>query len=378
MKAVALESYFMNYISSARVPSCNSDRSHLKYDVNGCFMQGCEHMYALTGKNEFHAFIRHSLKNFVDAILSIRHCDFPKVNLNSIGLGRILLYLYDDTKEEEYKTVCDVLMNQLKHQPRLSTENFGHDFSRSRQLWLNDLYTFMPFYLEYENRFEDYIGYADIVKQLIYTDTLLTDQETGLLYPAYDEQRTSVWANPQNGVFPNFCLCSIGWYLMTLVDCYELADEELYDSKRCIGNLFRKAVKCVLRWQDAGSKLFYQLIALPHEQGNYLETLGSLMISYSILKACRLELLLEDKYIGIGQDIFEAILDKKIVVLNGEEHLIDICMEANPATQQSHNGSIKACLSDPVMQDTPTAVGVLMMTYAEYQKSKGAFSHEED
>ena len=152
---------------------------------------------------------------------------------------------------------------------------------------------------------------------------------------------------------------------------YELASEELYDAKRTIGDLYRKAIKGVLQWQDRESKLFYQLIALPEQEGNYLETSGSLMVAYSILKACRLELLLADKYQRTGEEIFEAILDQKIAEEDGRLHLTDTCAVAGLGPQDTRDGSVAYYLSEPIVWDDPKAQGVLMMTYAEYLKVKG-------
>ena len=73
----------------------------------------------------------------------------------------------------------------------------------------------------------------------------------------------------------------------------------------------------VLRYQDPESKLFYQLIDLPDEPGNYLETSGTAMIAYSILKACRLGVLLSEKYRHIGEEILAELLRQKLVTIDG-------------------------------------------------------------
>ena len=53
------------------------------------------------------------------------------------------------------------------------------------------------------------------------------------------------------------------------------------------------------------SKLFYQLVDMPELEGNYLETSGSAMIAYAILKGCRLGILQEEKWRRRGEEIFE-------------------------------------------------------------------------
>lgn len=59
----------------------------------------------------------------------------------------------------------------------------------------------------------------------------------------------------------------------------------------------------MLRWQEPDSGLFYQLPALPDVKGNYLETSGSLMVAYSLLKGARLGVLAEPEIpCGRGED----------------------------------------------------------------------------
>jgi len=52
------------------------------------------------------------------------------------------------------------------------------------------------------------------------------------------------------------------------------------------------------------SRLFYQVIDKAEVRENYLETSDSAMIAYSMLKACRMKVILADKY--------EEIVDENI------------------------------------------------------------------
>ena len=113
--------------------------------------------------------------------------------------------------------------------------------------------------------------------------------------------------------------------------------EELYDCKRELGDLYREAIRGVLKWQDKESKLFYQLIALPEAEGNYLESSGSLMIAYSIMKACRLELLLADKYQQIGEEIFRGVMDLHLTDHDGRLHLGHTCEVAGLGPRHERN-----------------------------------------
>ena len=156
---------------------------------------------------------------------------------------------------------------------------------------------------------------------------------------------------------------------MALVDCYELASEEIYEVKARFGELLREAVHGILTYQDQESRLFYQLPALPEQEGNYLETSGSLMVAYAVLKGCRLGALLEEKYATRGREIYDAVLEQKIYQADdGAYHLSGSCAVAGLGPRTERDGSIAYYLSEPVVDDDVKAMGVLMMVTAELMK----------
>ena len=156
---------------------------------------------------------------------------------------------------------------------------------------------------------------------------------------------------------------------MALVDCCELASEEIYEVKARFGELLREAVHGILTYQDQESRLFYQLPALPEQEGNYLETSGSLMVAYAVLKGCRLGALLEEKYAARGREIYDAVLEQKIYQADdGAYHLSGTCAVAGLGPRTERDGSIAYYLSEPVVDDDVKAMGVLMMVTAELMK----------
>ena len=333
---------------------------------DGCFLLGCKKMYEVTGDPYYREYIMRFIEPYVNESGEIKSYVLGEYNLDFVNAGKLFYFMYDQTGEERYRKAADKLMEQLKYQPRLKMGNFWHKLIYPFQVWLDGLYMGQPFYMEYENRFNGRKNYYDIIGQFRTVRKYMYDAKTGLYYHGYDEYKERDWADKETGLSSNFWLRSIGWYLMALVDCYELASEELYDCKRFLGDLYREAITGVLRWQDADSHLFYQLIALADQEGNYLETSGSLMVAYSILKACRLELLLTDKYQATGEEILQAVIDRHITKHDGYFHLGNTCEVAGLGPRHERNGSMEYYLSEPVVEDDPKAQGILMMACGEY------------
>ncbi|BCJ93648.1 glycoside hydrolase 105 family protein [Anaerocolumna cellulosilytica] len=354
-----IKEYLMDYKRYREKEWCYED---------GCVYIGAKAMYEAT-KDEFYInFLIKNIDTFIAEDGEIQGYDLMTYNLDNMNAGKILFFLYDHTGKEKYRKAIETMMNQLKVQPRTECGNFWHKKIYPNQIWLDGLYMAQPFYMEYETRYNKQENYADIVKQFKNVRYLLYNESKQLYYHAYDETRTRIWANPANGCSPNFWLRSMGWYLMALIDTYDKASEQIYEHYRVFKDLLKEALQGILKYQDSSTKLFYQLIDLPEQEGNYLETSGSIMIGYALLKGSRLEALLSEKYRYRGEEILDSLIENRIVERDGKLHLTQICAVAGLGPDKERDGSIAYYLSEPINEDDQKAAGPLMMLYSEYLK----------
>lgn len=340
---------------------------------DGCVVMGAKYLYEATGDEMYFQFIEKYLKHFILEDGTIDHYEMEKFNIDSINCGKILFFMYDKTGEEKYRTAIEFLMDRLRKHPRCSTGNFFHKEIYPNQIWLDGLYMAQPFYMEYETRFEGKEKYNDIVSQFENVQKYLYCPEKGLCFHACDMAREQFWADPETGCSPNFWLRSMGWYLMALVDVCDKMSMEIYEQYRKLQDIFKLVLNGILQYQDPETKLFYQVIDHPEAENNYLETSGSAMIGYAILKACRMGLILKEKYESKGREIVESLIDNKLLLENGELHLTGICSVAGlgPDTNRRRDGSVEYYLSEPVVSDDSKGVGPFMMAYAEYLRLEG-------
>ena len=96
------------------------------------------------------------------------------------------------------------------------------------------------------------------------------------------------WADPETGCSPNFWLRAMGWFLVAMVDVLERMDEQLYNEYRGIMAMLKQAVEDMHKFQDEQSGMFWQVIDHPEAEGNYLETSGTALFAYAVLKGVRL------------------------------------------------------------------------------------------
>lgn len=132
---------------------------------DGCLFVGASRLYELTGDREYLDFIVKMVSPYIEEDGTIKSYHREEYNLDFINAGKIFYFLYDETGEERYRKACDTLMTQLIYQPRLTTGNFWHKLIYPFQVWLDGLYMGQPFYMEYENRFNERKNYSDIMNQ---------------------------------------------------------------------------------------------------------------------------------------------------------------------------------------------------------------------
>ena len=152
---------------------------------------------------------------------------------------------------------------------------------------------------------------------------------------------------------------------MALVDVLDHMSEEIYELYRDLEMLFKEALNGILQYQDKKTGLFYQVIDRSDIKNNYLETSGSAMIGYAIIKACRIGILSKEKYAAIGVGIVDALIELKLKSEEDDVHLTGICHVAGLGPGEQRDGSVEYYLSEKIVSDDSKGVGPFMMAYAQ-------------
>ncbi len=344
--------------------SYNNYKEYWNYE-DGLILSGCVQMYKATGEEMYKEFILKYMDYFINEDGTINRFEKEKYNIDSINAGKVLFFLYTETKKEKYYKAIETLVDQLKDHPRTGCNNFWHKKIYPNQIWLDGLYMAQPFYMQYETEFNKKENYNDILNQFNNVRKYIFNEEKQLYYHAYDEAKVQLWADPVTGLSQNFWLRSMGWYLMALIDTIDVISDEIFEHYYRLRELFKEATKGILKYQDKQTKLFYQVIDKSEVEGNYTETSGSLMVAYSIMKACRLGILSREKYETIGEEIFDAVVKEKLITTDDKIYLKDICQVAGLGPNEERNGSVEYYLSEKIVCDDAKGVGPFMMAYAE-------------
>ncbi|MCR5786228.1 MAG: glycoside hydrolase family 88 protein [Acholeplasmatales bacterium] len=337
--------------------------------IDGCFMTSILELYKHTKKEEYLNFVVKYVDAFVSEDGSILGYDPEKCSTDDICESRILFDLYDITKNEKYKKAIDLTYTQIGIQPRTFEGNFWHKKIYPNQVWLDGLFMAQVFYMRYETLENGCANYNDIRKQFENVRKNMYDAKKHLYYHGYDASRQMFWADKKTGLSKNFWLRSIGWYVVALADILGYMNEAIYEDYDFYKKLLKEAIDGLLEYQDKDSHMFYQVVDQGNREGNYLETSGSAMISYAILKGVRLNVLPE-RYQQIGLDIFNGICNKYVTEKDGDLNVGGICLVAGlgPDKNPRRDGTYEYYISEPIVENDAKGIGPLILAYSEVKK----------
>lgn len=337
--------------------------------IDGCMMVSLLELYKTTNEEKYLNFVKNFVDYYVHEDGTILGYDKEKYSTDDVSETRVLFDLYAYTKEEKYLKAIELVHEQILTHPRTKEGNFWHKKIYPNQVWLDGLYMMQPFYTRYETQLNKMQNYMDIVQQFKNVYELMRDPKTGLYYHGYDSSKTMFWADPKTGLSKNFWLRSLGWFTVAMIDVFEYMDEQMFDERHTIMAMFKETVDSILKFQDSKSKMFYQVPNFPGREGNYLETSGSSMIAYAILKGVRLKAL-PPRYQQLGLEIFEGICSTYLTVKNEDLNLGGICLVAGlgPENNLRRDGSYEYYMSEPIVENDAKGVGPFIMAYTEVKR----------
>lgn len=337
--------------------------------IDGCMMTSLLELYKTTKEEKYFDFVKKFIDYYVEDDGSILGYDPLKYSTDDVCESRVLFDLYALTKEEKYQKAIERTYEQVKSHPRTKEGNFWHKKIYPHQVWLDGLYMMQPFYTRYISQ-KGSKNYEDIVHQFENVFSIMFDKEKRLYYHGYDSSKTMFWASKETGLSPSFWLRSIGWYMVGLIDCIGYIDEDCHLYKERLSKIFKTTIEGILLYKDEKTNMFYQVPHLPQKEGNYLETSGSSMIAYAILKGVRLGIL-KESYRQIGKDIFDGICSTYLSSdENGDLNLKGICLVAGlgPENNLRRNGTFEYYISEPVVANDAKGTGPLVMAFTEILK----------
>ena len=334
--------------------------------IDGCMITALLAMAEITGDQRYFDFSRQFINAFVGEDGAIRTYRPEKHTLDDINEGRVLFPLYDRTGDDRYRLAAQNLKAALDQQPRTFEGSFWHKQIYPNQVWLDGIFMAMPFLALYERHFGSG-DYCDVLRQIGIVRDHMRDEKTGLYFHGYDANRTAFWADRETGLSKNFWLRSIGWFSVALADLYEILPEG--EGRTKVRDMLSDLMESVWRFADPETHMYYQVPNLPGAAGNYLESSGSAMLAYAMLKGARLGAL-DGVYADRGQSTFDGIMRRYMTIEGEDLSLGGICLVAGlgPENNRRRDGSYEYYISEPVVKNDAKGVAPFVLCYTEVRR----------
>ncbi|KAI1276152.1 Six-hairpin glycosidase-like protein [Xylaria sp. FL0933] len=242
----------------------------------------------------YEAYVRQSASS-ATLFLSNASYDAFSYPMDRLSNGNALLALSSAKGATNYRVTADALRQSINLNRRNSQGGLWY-YTYPYWSYLDGMYSLGPFYTFYtvEETPTNSLGYSLALDDMLYQFEILwlhtRDPVTGLLRHGYDASLTAVWAAPETGSSPWVWGRSLGWYAMALVDTLEILEQHKAQRKyaRPLLEKFQLLMAAVVKAVDSETGGWWQVVNQPGREGNYIESSGTAMFAYSLLKGARL------------------------------------------------------------------------------------------
>ncbi|WP_337100800.1 glycoside hydrolase family 88/105 protein [Paenibacillus sp. YIM B09110] len=321
----------------------------------GVFLCGMEMLWEADRDERYDAYIKRYVDQLVDDHGSFY---FARDELDAIQAGLLLFRLDERNGGSKYRAAADKLCSLFQTLNRTSEGGFWHKDKYPYNMWLDGLYMGGVFALKYARAYGNN-GLRDMVlhqEQLMHRH--MYDERTGLLYHGWDESRMMPWANKETGCSPEFWGRSLGWYGLAIAQFMDELPEE-HEGRDELAASLADFAKALMRYQDAESGLWYQVVDKGHLADNWLETSCTCLFVYTLAKAYKLGLIGEDG-LHAAKRGFEGLAMVCRVDERGRFILPDICIGTSAGDYENY-------VTRPTSENDLHGVGAFVMACVEMQ-----------
>jgi unsaturated rhamnogalacturonyl hydrolase len=338
----------------------------------GILLDGMLAEWRASGDGRLFAYAQAAVDRSVDAqgvIHLANGKDFPAAtsSLGDIEMGRTTVTMYRVLQQPKYYVAARFLHDRMLQQPKTASGAYSIGAGGAQQLWLDSAFMTEPFMAAYARAFHSAGGMDEVATQLLLIEDHMLDKPTGLLRRGWDESHTADWADKKTGLSAEASSFAIGLYSMALVDVLEQMPES-NPQRAALSDAAAKTLNAVVRYQDAGSGLWWQVMDKGGAQGNVLEASASCMFVYAIVKAVRL---------GVASPALESVATRawsaiQTRFVQSDGTLSGTVKSFGSEHDTARGGSFDFYAAQPIVDNDPQGVGAYLLALSEVTERQRA------
>ena len=270
-------------------------------------------MWKNTGDKRYFTYVEEWADSLINEKGEIHLYDMSTYNLDYINSGKVLFDLYKETGKEKYKAAMDLLVEQLKRQPRTLEGGFWHKLIYQHQMWLDGLYMASPFLARY---------------------------------------------GAEDGTSPNFWGRSIGWWFMAMVDVLDYIPDN-HPGRASLISWIQGLAESLPNYQRDG--LWYQVIDQPERESNFPEASVTTQCMYAYAKAVN-KGYIDARYRTIAEKAFNGL--KKTLLRENPDGTLTLtrcCQVGGLGGTPYRDGSFEYYIGEKMRDNDAKATGPFIM-----------------
>lgn len=187
----------------------------------------------------------------------------------AVEYGSVYSFLYQKTGEQNYLDGVETLKAKFQEEPGYQDGSLYYKLGSAVEL--EGMYQALPFYMECETKYGKKEQYNHIIGQFETVQDKIYNAELGLLVTDLEQ---------------------VSYYMMALVDVMDCMNIEIYEQYRKLQDYYKALLKEMLKKKEKWN------------------TAAEINMAYTMLKACRMNILLKEKYAEPAAELLEACCGK--------------------------------------------------------------------
>lgn len=290
---------------------------------------------------DIQAYVHKSAASVVPFTLNATY-DALSYPLDRLSNGNALLTLYSpsDNSTASFPAAATALRQSININRRNPEGGLWY-FTYPQWSYLDGMYSLAPFYTQYSLALDSSLSSKnttdaldDMYYQLELLWTRTRNTTSGLLVHGYDASRTAVWANSATGASPHVWGRSLGWYSIALVETLELLPKSACKYRGLILEKFISLAGALVNAVDPVTGGWWEVLDEPGREGNYIESSGSAMFAYALLKGSRLGYLKSNRTLSTKATV---------AGVRSQKYLTDTFVVKNANGTLGYNGTVAVC-----------------------------------
>ena len=307
------------------------------------------------------------VKTAMDATYAVANGKHP----NAVASAHGMAFLARITRDKKYLDKAQEIYADYLKIPRAKNGGVSHR-AETVELWDDTVYMLNMFLLEMYRLTKDEKYIADFLEQFNAHDEKLIDPKSGLWVHGYDDDNQDYndgcsimgWPDKTTRKSSQIWARGNGWVGMALSDALNTVPRSSKYWKP-MQKAFVHYVQAIAPLQDSNSGHWYQLVTLPNEPRNFLESSCTAMFAYTITMGLKMKILDKKVYGPMADKAYQGLRNMSLKS-GGDAYLIPSRVSGGTCV-----GDENYYLTRKITEGTGFGYGSFILFGTAYEQWKG-------